>query len=249
MTEEELEARREGKFVSLTGLVYKEFREDIHVIDPFDVPREWYGMISIDPGLDKPLSCHWYAVDHDGNVYVIAEHYRSGLSISAHMKEIERISNELDWKRDSRGNLSALMDAAADQHTLQNEKSVAEIFREHGLNVNTAVNKSKWAGIQKVKSYLELQPHYDEKRWPKGKPRLFIFRTCPMMIKEIKQYRWKEDADGQKEEPIKKDDHAMDELRYYLMKQPESYHEDRSFTSPMLEHKKRLARRLRRGRR
>ena len=250
MTEEELESRREGRFVALTGLVYNEFRENIHVIDPFDVPREWYDQISIDPGLDKPLSCHWYAIDHNGCVYVIAEHYRKGMSISQHMREIERISRELGWKRDISGNLSALMDAAADQHTLQAEKSVAELFREHGLNVNTRVNKSKWAGIQRVKSYLELKPHFDERRWPKGKPKLFIFKTCPMMIKEIKQYRWKEnDGTSDREEPMKKDDHAMDELRYYLMSHGEPYHEERAVVSPLLEHKKRLARRLTRRRR
>lgn len=98
-----------------------------------------------------------------------------------------------------------------------------------------------------MKTYLELQPHYDEKRWPKGKPKLFIFKTCPMMIKEIKQYRWKENDEGGREEPIKKNDHAMDELRYYLMDRPEAYHEERPVDNPLLAHKKLLARRLKRG--
>ena len=249
LSADELEARRDGRFVALTGLVYKEFREEIHVIDPFDVPYEWQDTISIDPGLDAPLSAHWYAVDHDGNVFVVAEHYEKGMSISGHMREIDRISRELDWKRDAHRNLTALMDAAADQHTLQSEKSVAEIFREHGLNVNTKVNKSKWVGIQRVKSYLELQPHYDEKRWPKGKPKLFIFKTCPAMIREIKQYRWKENPTGGKEEPEKKNDHAMDELRYYIMSRPESHKENRAFESPILQHKKQLAKRLNQARR
>ena len=172
--------------------------------------------------MDAPLSAHWYACDHDGNVYVVAEHYRRGWNIVQHMREIERISCELDWKRDIRGHLSAIMDAAADQHTLQSERSVAEVFREAGLNVNTNVNKVKWAGIQMVKRYLELQPHWDEKRWPQGKPRLFIFSCCTAMIKEIKAYRWKENNDETgREEPIKKNDHAMDDLRYYIMSRPE----------------------------
>lgn len=242
MTAEELESRREGKFVALTGLVYKEFREDVHVIDPFPVPREWMDTLSIDPGIDKPLSCHWYAVDHDGNVYVVAEWYKAGWAVKAHVREIERISEELDWKRDSRGWLSCLMDAAADVRSISGERSVAEVFRDEHMNVNTKVNKSRFAGIQAVKKALELRPVPDEDRWPKGKPKLFIFKTCPKMIWEMKKYRWKPESD----EPDGKDDHAMDELRYYLMSHPSPYARKEDFVNPILEHKKRKAREMHR---
>lgn len=239
---DELSARRDGHFISVNGLVYGEFDERVHVIDPFDIPDEWQETLSIDPGLCKPLSCHWYAVDHEGCIYVVAEHYREGMSISAHMREIDRISRELHWKRDGDGRLGALMDAAANQHALQSEKTVAELFREQGLNVNTRVNKSKWAGIQRVKQALEKRPHPDEERWPEGKPGLFIFSSCPMMIREIKQYRWKEDES--EETPVKRDDHAMDELRYFVMSRPEAHTRPEEI-SPVTQHKKRLAKRLR----
>ena len=36
------------------------------------------------------------------------------------------------------------------------------------------------------------------------------------MIREIKGYRY-----GDGESPVKKDDHAMDELRYFIMSRPE----------------------------
>lgn len=251
LSEEELKARRDGKFVAITGLVYKEFDENLHVIEPFDVPREWQDTISIDPGLEAPLSAHWYACDHDGNVYVVAEHYKKNWNIEQHMREIERISRELDWKRSPKGRLSCLMDAAADQRSLQNEKSVAEVFREVGLDVNTRVNKSKFAGIQRVKLYLSPKPHPDTIRWPNGKPKLFIFSTCKKMLEEIKQYRWKEDVGNGREEPEKKNDHAMDELRYYIMSRPDPYTRHDYVDNAILNHKKALAARLpqNRGRR
>ena len=37
------------------------------------------------------------------------------------------------------------------------------------------------------------------------------------MIREIKGYFW-----GDQDTPIKKDDHSMDELRYYIMSRPEN---------------------------
>jgi phage terminase large subunit-like protein len=225
MTEEELESRREGRFVAITGLVYKEFREELHVIEPFDVPNEWKVTLSIDPGIDVPLSCHWYAVDHDGNVFVCGEWYRAGWAVSGHMREIERISTELDWPRDSRGHLSCLMDAAADLRSLANEQTVAQLFRDKGLNVNTNVNKSRFAGIERVKEYLEPRKGVgiDPEVWPKGKPKLFIFSTCKYMIQEIKKYRWKSNCPGGNETPEDKDDHAMDELRYFIMTRPTPY--------------------------
>ena len=77
LSSDELESRKYGRFKSKEGFVYTEFDENVHVIDPFDVPKEWYDNISIDPGLKNPLSCHFYAVDYDGTVYVIAEHYKA----------------------------------------------------------------------------------------------------------------------------------------------------------------------------
>ena len=227
MTEDERESRQYGRFVALSGLIYKEFREEIHVIDPSDVPKEWYDDISIDPGLDAPLSCHWYACDGDGNVYVIAEHYQAGQSVEWHSKQIKAISDSLGWKRTKHGKLNTLIDSAASAKTLAAEKSVVELFWEHGINCDTHVDKDVWTGIQRVKRYLQLRDHPDAEIWPKGKPKLFIFKTCPHMIKEIKSYRWKPatPSNDNPDAPIKRHDHAMDELRYYIMSKPEPYKE------------------------
>ena len=208
MSKEELETRRYGRFAAAKGLVYCEFDENKHVIEPFDVPKEWQNNISIDPGLNNPLSAHWYAVDGDGNVYVIAEHYAAGRDIDYHADEIKRICRSLDWHGDGFGRYSALIDSAAGQRTLAASKSVAELFYERGINVNTKVNKDVFSGIGRVKSYLLGD----------GKtPRLFIFSTCKNMIREIKGYFW-----GEGDAPKKKDDHAMDELRYFICSRPQT---------------------------
>ena len=159
MTEDEREARQYGKFVAMSGLVYKEFVEDIHVIDPFEIPHEWYNNISIDPGLAAPLSCHFYAVDDDGNIYVIAEHYQAGETIEHHAEQIHSIAKQLEWATDESGYLMGIIDSAANQKTLAAEKTVTDLFREHKIYVSTKVNKDKWTGIQRVKQYLQLRPN------------------------------------------------------------------------------------------
>jgi len=203
---DELESRRYGKFMQNGGMVYSEFDENIHVIEPFNVPKEWQDNISIDPGLHNPLSAHFYAVDFDGNVYVVAEHFESGKTVQEHALKIKEIAKKLAWKFDNRGFLNALIDSAANQRTLASEKNVVELFAENKILVNPKVNKDLFSGISVVKSYLKNAD---------GKTRLFIFKNCVNLIREIKSYWW-----GDGDVPIKKDDHCLDELRYYLMTKP-----------------------------
>lgn len=211
LDETTLQSRRYGRFSTREGLVYPEFDERLHVIEPFSPPPEWQDTISIDPGLKNPLSAHWYCTDFDGNVYVVAEHYRAGEGIDYHAEKIREICAAIDWKRDGRGRIEALIDPAAGQRTLASAKSVSELFYERGILVNPRVNKDLFSGVAQVKSYLNLK---------NGMPNLYIFSNCVNMIREIKSYFW-----GSGESPIKRDDHAMDELRYYLMTRPRPAHD------------------------
>lgn len=208
MSKDELKSRQFGEFMDVGGRVYPEFDENVNVIEPFDIPYEWQDKLSIDPGLKNPLSCHWYAVDYDGNVYVVAEHYEQDKDIEYHSEKIHHISDELHWHRNSNGMLEAMIDSAANQTTLASRKSVADLFYEHNILVNTNVNKDVFSGIQRVKSFIKNSL---------GESKLFIFNTCKNLIREMKGYRW-----GKGESPVKVDDHSMDELRYYIMSRPEN---------------------------
>lgn len=208
MSSEQLKSRKFGEFLTLGGRVYNEFDESIHVIEPFDIPREWQDKISIDPGLKNPLSAHWYAQDYDGNIYVIAEHYEREKDIDYHSDQIKKISASLNWKMGISGKLEAIIDSASNQTTLASSKSVSQLFFERDIAVNTNVNKELFSGISRVKSYLKDGL---------GRSKLFIFKSCVNMIREIKGYQW-----GSGDNPIKRDDHSMDELRYYIMTMPEN---------------------------
>ena len=201
-----LQARRYGKFAAAEGLVYPEFDESIHVIEPFAVPPEWQDIISIDPGLNNPLSAHWYAVDYDDNVYVVYEHFAAGRDVDYHAGEIKNISKRLGWKTDRMGRVRALIDSAAKQRTLSGVKSLCELFYERGILVNPDVEKDLFSGIARVKSYLKQD---------NGLPNVYIFSNCTELIKELKGYYW-----GKGDVPRKADDHALDEMRYYLMSKP-----------------------------
>lgn len=204
LDEDTLASRRFGRFCEAEGIVYKEFDQNRHVIEPFDIPFEWQDNISIDPGLNNPLACLFFAVDYDGTVYVVGEWYMAGKDIDYHAEKIHELAQKLNWHRDGKGRLSALIDSAADQHTLASQKSVSELFYDRNILVNTNVNKQLFSGIAQVKSFF-------------SEDRIKIFSNCTNLIRELKTYWW-----GKGDKPIKKDDHALDALRYYLCTKPKA---------------------------
>jgi hypothetical protein len=57
------------------------------------------------------------------------------------------------------------------------------------------------------------------------------------MIREIKGYYW-----GNHDAPIKKDDHSVDELRYYIMNRPENKEKQKTKLSDIQINKNKLIR-------
>ena len=154
------------------------------------------------------MAALWCAVDYDGNVYVIREHFEAGKDITYHSNKIKQICSSLNWHKNRFGEIDAIIDSAANQKTLASAKSVTELFREEGIYVNPQVNKDMWSGIQRVKKYLKSAD---------GKTKLYIFKNCVNLIREFKCYWW-----GEGDNPKKKDDHALDALRYFIMTKPEN---------------------------
>ena len=201
-TSDELESRCYGNFIKNAGLVYNNFDESVNVVEPFNVPQDWQDNICIDPGFTNPFSCHFYARNPDGDIFVIAEHYEKEKDVSYHAQCILEIADKLNWQKNFNGELECLIDNAALQKNLNSNKSVVEQLLNYKIRVNTKVNKNILEGIHEVKNYIKDG---------EGKSRLFIFKNCVNLIREIKSYAWGDDK------PLKINDHSMDELRYYIM--------------------------------
>ena len=70
------------------------------------------------------------------------------------------------------------------------------------------------------------------------KNKLFVFRGCVNLIRELKGYRW-----GAGDVPTKRDDHCLDELRYFVMSRPRT-DAPKGTKSDVAKEKERLARKL-----
>ena len=125
--------------------------------------------------------------------------------------------------------IEAIIDSAANQTTLASAKSVTQLFYDFGISVDPRVNKDMFSGIQRVKSYLKDA---------NGNTKLYIFKTCTNLIRELKAYHW-----GNSDLPVKTDDHALDELRYYIMTCPQNI-QPKEEPTLIARQKNRLIRRL-----
>lgn len=184
-------ARKEGRFMALEGTVY-EFDRNLHVVPAFTPHREWLRYRGIDFGTRNPFCCLWIAHDpKDDTMHVYREHYAPDMQTKAHGEVINRLSqNEsIEW-------------TVADPEDKQGRLTLAIDCEIETLPAYKAVRE----GIDAVSG--RLLP--DEE----GRPHLVVHDCCTNLISEFEQYRW---ADGNKEMPVKANDHALDALRYCEM--------------------------------
>lgn len=233
----------EGSFDVFAGQIFDEFNPYIHVLpQPFTIPNTWERFRSIDHGQNNPTSCHWYAVDFDGNIYVYQEYYQEKEVVSNHVKQINEMSRIRTTEGETLQDTYAytVIDPSTHAKTLEKDGyrfSVADEYLDAGIATIAAQN-DVMAGINRVKEYMRVDPlrYHAFLKDPDGEPlmgapRLYIFPQCTNLIEEIGQYKWKSysgtaignpDRDDVKEAPVKRKDHAVDDLRYAIMSRPQS---------------------------
>jgi hypothetical protein len=63
LSEDTRRAWREGDWTVFVGQFFSEFRQDVHVIEPFKVPDDWEKIFAVDWGYDPhPFHVGWYAI-------------------------------------------------------------------------------------------------------------------------------------------------------------------------------------------
>jgi hypothetical protein len=100
--------------------------------------------------------------------------------------------------------------------------SIAELYQREGVQLYAANNDVK-AGIMRIKQLLKIDPNHKHPLTGElGSPRIFVVASkCLPFIEEIKTYKWKDMKAGSPndpvEVPVKKNDHAMDMMKYFVL--------------------------------
>lgn len=198
-------ARERGDFSALEGRVYDDWRRYLHVVEPFDVSADWERIAGLDFGTRNPFCTLLAAIDPaDDVMHIIAEHYRAEWTLSRHVEALREM-----FKLYGEPGL-----IIADPEDRGSRLTMA---RDHDMPTVKAKKEIR-AGISAVAE--RLAPDAE------GKPHLVVHSNCTNLIREIEGYVWdtRRSKADQPDRPLKKEDHAMDALRYLVF-----YHQGASF--------------------
>lgn len=223
--EEERNARVRGMFVQMSGMIFKQWRQDVHLIDQFPIPRKWPIIESIDPHPQKPWAVVWIALAPNGSKILLSSLYADG-TIDDVADAILMARAQLEIEEDLKPNIiRTLIDNASSvpmyQKSFRDPTARRVSVREElemmigprgagGPRVEVAP-KNVQGKIDIFKRWLKLQ-----KRGERERPDFFVFNNEDNLafVKEIEHYRWAQfkgqrsgDATGR---PVKKGDDLID---------------------------------------
>lgn len=189
----------EASFEDFTGLIWPEFEQKIHVVDPFDIPN-WYETISaLDVALSGTTAALNAAIDDDGNIFIVREYYEQN-------KRASEVSETIRGWKSGRW----LIDPASKIKNVQRAGELYALYDEYsdyGIAAQPGEN-DVGAGINRVAEYFKTK-------------KIKIFSTCKNLIYELERYHWSEERETvlgiSRPQPYKHLDHACDALRYLVM--------------------------------
>lgn len=209
LTEEEKEARLHGRFLHLSGLIYKEFSPDIHICPPVIVKKHWTKYMAIDPHERNPTAVLWLAVDDQDYHWIYDELWLADM-------DVKQIAHAILAQEGETTARIKLIDPHADKENLPaGGFNFRKELMKYGVFTQRA-NSDPLLGKSKIRQ--ALTPRYSS-ILKREMPQLRISRNCTQTIYEFQHYIWddhrrnKEEYDP-REKVKKKNDHFMDCLRY-----------------------------------
>lgn len=177
----------------MQGLVYPDFRRETHVSNLSAIKRDVKARFgALDFGGANPHCMLWMEEDTQGYIYVTKEWYKAQAPLSEMAGVLKSDPVQIIYC----------------DHDLTDRLTLTNDFGVRGL---MKANKDKIRGISTVQQFLRPMTEGQA-------PRLRIDASCRNLIRELGTYRYGEGTDSKDphNEPIKKDDHAVDALRMAL---------------------------------
>lgn len=183
-----------GLWCVAEGLIYPMFDKAGHVTHHPKLQPGGDYYISCDYGTLNPTSAGLWYLQPDGHAIRLREYYYDGRKTKTprtdeeHYKALEQLAGDVAGKV-----RAVIVDPSA--------ASFIECIRRHGLFRVWQADNSVLNGIRDTSSLLQMQY-------------LHICDNCTDIIREFSLYRWDESAT--EDRPIKENDHAMDDMRYFV---------------------------------
>jgi len=207
-----------GVFSRFEGLVYEQFGDD--KVKEYPVYRNASGVVAEIERLPSPAvriiggQDFGYTNDpavsllgvecENGVIYVVDECYQTGLNNDQLAAEVLKIEKRWTISRDFKY-AELLQSTRPVWYCDREDPKAIDALRSYGISArpyHKDLANNRTASIMTVAAMFKAG-------------RLIISARCKNLISEAKRYAWKQDRSGDYiDEPVGKDDHAMDSLRY-----------------------------------
>ena len=210
--EEEREARLTGSGTSNSSLIYPDIGK--YIIDPLHgerwetVKKTWTHFTMLDHGYRNPTAILFAAIDTEGRIIIYDEIYVSGNLVKEnavlYLDKVAQLGIEVQYMEG---------DPTTKNTDPITGTSIRIEYGEHGVWYNLG-NNDVQAGLSRVKAAFKY--NY-----------LKITSNCVCTLREARRYKWAKPISSKVaarnnllEVPVKRDDHALDALRYGIMSLP-----------------------------
>ena len=199
----------EGNWDVAEGAAFPEWNTDIHVIEPFDIPKSWRRFRACDYGYGSYSGVVWIAISPSEQLIVYRELY-------THKVLATDLADMILEAEENDGTISyGVLDSSLWHKRGDTGPSLAEQMVQRGCRFRPSDRSkgSRVAGKNELHRRLQVDEFTEE-------PRLVFFNNCRNIISQIPTLpldkRNPEDVD------TKAEDHLYDALRYGIMSRPRS---------------------------
>lgn len=202
----------EGDWDVADGAAFSEFRQAIHVKEPFEIPKNWRRFRSCDFGYSErqASAVHWYAINPvTSQLIVYRELYvnkHTGIELAKKILEIEA-DEDISY---------GVLDSSVWAVRGQSGPSIAEEMIHAGCRWRPSDRSqgSRIAGKNRLHQLLRVDPFNNE-------PGIVFFNTCRQIISDLPVIP--SDPDSDDIDPAYVSDHAYDSIRYGIMTRPRAF--------------------------
>ena len=201
----------EGDWAVATGAAFPEFRQSVHVVDPFEIPDTWRRFRSCDYGYSSFSAVHWFAIDPSYETLIV---YRE-LYLSKHTgRDLAKAVMEAEKGE----NISyGILDSSCWHNRGQIGPSIAEEMVAMGCKWRPSDRTAgaRVAGKNRFHEVLKVDPETDMAG-------IVFFNTCRQIIADLPVIP--SDPKGSDDiDPRYASDHAYDSVRYGIMSRPRAF--------------------------
>lgn len=194
-------AWRDGDWDVFEGQAFPLWRDDLHVIEPIEIPSYWPRVMGIDWGYSAPMSALWGAKDPDtGRMYIYRQLYQTNLTDVQQARAIRELSGD-ELIRARFADPSMWTKRTLDEYA----RSTADVYATEGVPLTRGDN-DRLSGKRKVDRLLGALPD--------GLPGIQIFSTCRELREHLPALPYSKSSPEDVDTNAL--DHDYDALRYLL---------------------------------